>query len=534
MLKGIKRRLSAIGLSVALFLYPLIGVASKVYASQKQQTQQQVQQVKVYGINPEEYRNYCEISAIYDYLDLNKKIEEKKEPNIKKISKKRNSLEEKVEKILERQAKSVFSEMYPTESKKNGFTVDLTDTPTILMITKRNGEEVYQKIYSRPFSEKTLEKLEDLAEFLGPDAVKKLEEGFEKESRMISIKVGKREFRFDSLNDEDRKKLNEFLEEQRKKGNKMDLSGFWKEEIEYHMSERELIEKIDKLIEQAKKDKNDKIEREYRAFASPLEGMGDITESKAFLNRRNDLNRITRSLGHEYGHFLYTASPLQANMEGEQFTLMETICDLLGDKSSLTYAQKYLKEHPKKYKEYLDGICKLKQRNEIGRDLIIQTEKLILADKIDLAEKLMDEAAKKMGIPEINQANIAIAKKYSGTLYASHGLNFMLEKLEPDYFIKITRYITNFEEANYAARLMEDINKMNKDELKQNYLKNEEVIKGLVEKEWEQAISSRLSPKAMPDVAIPLIPLKWELREKLIKKEILSCKLQEKLSENAL
>jgi len=537
MLKGIKRRLSAIGLSIALFLYPLIGVASKVYASQKQQAQQQVEQVRVHGVNPQEYLRYYEIESIYEYLNLNKKIGkyESKWLDTKELSNKRNSLEEKVEKILERQAKSVFSEMYPSESKRNGFIIDLTDTPTIMTIVKRNGEEVYQKVYERSFSEKALEKLEDLAEFLGPDAVKKLEEEFEKESQMVSVKVGKREFRFDRLRDEDRKRLNEFLEEQRKKGSKMDLSGLRKWEIEYHMSEKELIEKIDKLIGQARKDKDGKIEREYRAFASSLEGMGDVTENKALLNRRNDLNRIMRSVGHEYGHFLYAGSPLQTNMEGEEFALVETICDLLGDESSLRYAQKYIKEHPEKYKEYLGSVNELKRRSEIGRDLIIQTDKLMLAGKIDLAEKLMDEAAKKMGIQEINQANIALVKKYSGIDYIHLELSHMLEELGPDDFVKTTKYITTFKESSDAYISMQDVNKMSKDELIQNYLENQESIGELIKKEVEKV--APLYPNLVlvkPENLIDIIPLKWELREKLIKKELLSHNLYKKLSEKEL
>lgn len=539
MLKRIKRRLSAIGLSVALFLYPLTSVASKVYASQKRQTQQQqqIQQVGVYGINPEEYLRDYEVRTIYEYLDLNKKIKEHESKwlDTKELSNKRNSLEEKVEKILERQVKSVFNEMYPTESKGDGFAIDLTDTPAIMTIAKRDGEEVYQKVYSRSFSEKTLEKLEDLAEFLGPDAVKKLEEEFEKKSNIASIKVGRKEYRFDRLNDEDRKKLNEFLEEQRKKGSKMDLSGLHKWEIEYHMPEKELIEKIDRLIEQAKKDNDGKLERKYRAFASSLEGMGDITENNALLNRHINLNRIMRSVGHEYGHFLYTDSPLQANMEGEQFALVETICDLLGDKSSLGYAQKYIKEHPEKYKEYLGSVNELKRRSEIGRDLIIQTDKLMLAGKIDLAEKLMDEAAKKMGIQEINQANIALVKKYSGIDYIHLELSHMFEELGPDDFIKTTKYITNFKESSDAYMSMQEVNKMSKDELIQNYLENQQSTRELIKKEVEKV--APLYPDlrlVKPENVINLIPLKWELREKLIKKELLLHKLDKELSEKGL
>lgn len=123
MLRKVRGKLSAIGFSIVLFLSSLLSPTSKVYAAQKRQTQQQqqtqIQQVRIYGIDPQEYLNYYEIEAIYEYLNLNKRVEEYKNKglDIKEISNKRNSLEEKIEKILERQAKSVFNEMYPEDRK---------------------------------------------------------------------------------------------------------------------------------------------------------------------------------------------------------------------------------------------------------------------------------------------------------------------------------------------------------------------------------------------------------------------------------
>jgi len=483
----------ATGLSAILLLtfFPVSGLANKVHAAQKQQQaqQQHIRQV-VHGIDIEkyfeEYRLQHEIKLLHNYLSLNKEFLERREKGLdtKEICIKRQSLEERVEKILNKQLGDMLIEMYPIQNKpyEHKLDVDITDVSPLIVITDKKGEILYDGSLIKAFSRNTLEKLEDLVEFLGPEAIK--------------TSVGE----------------------------------FWK------MSDEDVVKKIDELIAQAQKDKDGKLEREYRASVTYFGGYIFQNLNKVYISSRtSELSFITVICGHEYGHILHGGFPVSMNHKGEQETLQETICDLLGEETSSKYAQKYLRKDQKKYRKYTDEIMERKTKADMWKNLIKKADKLIAEGEIEKAELLMNETASKYGISEINQAGLAVAKLYYNSKDEEGNrdkLDYMLKELGPDYLVETTKYITNFDELEHAYRLVQDINKLDNNELKKSYLENQEVVKEVGEEK-------RITPfyayiRRMLDKDFYVVPPKWEMRKEFVKESILSHELHERLSEKEL